>query len=223
MENKQKVYIKGNPNRGAEVIKALTDLGAINPNHYRGNDDTACYYINPNGEIAYASFKGSVAYPFLQEFYKEIELPKRKAWKDGDLLVQSNGSKKEYMVYSNDKIDISFDAIKAHICVSEEGYNTRVLCDASNAKLASVSDTNDFQKLLHTYGKEWNFKKKKLIDWKWKPKNNEEYWFINDLGEICHSLYSYFLWRDNKRIGIGNCFQTKTDAFNARNKMAKLL
>lgn len=33
MEERQKVYIKGDPNRGEEVIKALTDLGAINLNN----------------------------------------------------------------------------------------------------------------------------------------------------------------------------------------------
>lgn len=78
MEEKQKVYIKGNAERGDEVIKTLEDLGGSNTNHYYGNDYTAYYYINPDGVIGYACDKGSITYPFLLEFYKEIKLPR---WK----------------------------------------------------------------------------------------------------------------------------------------------
>jgi hypothetical protein len=78
MKENQRVYIKGNSKRCKEVIKTLKDLGGSNPNHYRGEDDNAYYYINPDGEIAYACADGSVAYPFLREFYKEIKPPR---WK----------------------------------------------------------------------------------------------------------------------------------------------
>lgn len=221
MEDKQKVYIKGNPNRMAKVIKTLTDLGGSNPNHYKGEDDNAYYYINPDGEISYASIKGSIAYPFLQEFYKEIKLSEKK-WKDGILLVKSDGDKKEYAVYSGKKAKFN-DEIVSYVYADDKVYGTNVICESRDFKVASVSDINDFQNILHQYGKAWSFKKKKLIEWKWKPKNDEEYWFINDLGEICHSLYNNFLLRDNKRVKIGNCFQTKLEALNARNKIAKSL
>ena len=80
MKDKWKVFIKGNPNRGDEVIKLLTDLGANNRNNYYGRDNTGYYFINPNGEIGYAcsEFSRSLVYPFLHEFYTEIKLPKRK-------------------------------------------------------------------------------------------------------------------------------------------------
>ena len=73
MEDKQKVYIKGNAERGDEVIKLLTDLGASNPNHYYGSD-TGFYYINQNGEIAYTSTKRSEVYHMLRDSYKRIKL-----------------------------------------------------------------------------------------------------------------------------------------------------
>lgn len=78
MEEKQRVYIKGNPKRGDEVIKLLENLGGYNLYYYYGEDDAACYYINPNGEICCANTKENAAYPFLMEFYKEIKLPR---WK----------------------------------------------------------------------------------------------------------------------------------------------
>lgn len=222
MEDKQKVYIKGDTYRGAEVIKALENLGGINAEHYYGNDLSGYYYINPKGEIAYVSTKNCERYFLLQEFYKEIKLPNIKKWKDGDLLVRGNAGKKEYIVYSDKKTKFD-DEILSYVYAYDKGYDTMVIGDTIDFKEASVSDTNEFQKILHTFGKEWDFKIKMLIDWKWNPKNDEEYWYINDVGEICHTLYNDIMICDNKRKEIGNCFQTKLEAFNARDKIAKAL
>lgn len=78
MEDRQKVYIKGDLERGNEVIKILTDLGGRNIHCYASDSYDCYYYINPDGVIAYESTKKSVAYPFIRDFYKEISLPK---WK----------------------------------------------------------------------------------------------------------------------------------------------
>ena len=77
MEDKQKVYIKGNPKRGAEIIKTLTDLGGKNLYRYNGEDDNIYYYIAPNRVIRVVASTYEV-FPFIEEFYKEIKLPK---WK----------------------------------------------------------------------------------------------------------------------------------------------
>ena len=224
MEDKQKVYIKGDSNRGAEVIKTLTDLGAINLNNLDGKGEYAYYYISPLGFIIGIESYEENMMSILKEFYKEIKLPEIKKWKDGTLLVKCYGSEKEYAVYSDKKAKFD-DEILPYVYAYDNVYDINAICESRDFKVASVSDINDFQELLHQCGKEWDFKNKKLINWtwKWKPNNNEEYWYINDVGEICHSLYNYFLCRDNKRVTIGNCFQTKLDAFNARNKIAKIL
>lgn len=78
MEDKQKVYIKGDSKRGEEVIKLLTDLGGRNPLNYYGDDIYGYYYISPNREIWHTCSERSQAYHFIKEFYKEIKLPK---WK----------------------------------------------------------------------------------------------------------------------------------------------
>ena len=226
MKDCQKVYIKGNPNRGAEVIKALTDLGGVNSWTYTGDNEKALYYINPSGKIERIyDYEFSPECLLLKEFYREITLPKEK-WTDGDLLVQYNGEKKEYMVYSHDVKGIELYAIMTHIWISDEKhstYSTRLLCDASNAKIASEDDIKCFQELLHERGKEWDFKNKKLIDWEWKPEINKDYWYINDIGEVCRTNYNKLMPNNDYRIQIGNCFQTKDDAFSARDKIDKIL
>jgi hypothetical protein len=224
MKEEQRVYIKGNPSRGAEVIKALTDLGGVNSWSYAGTDEKALYYINSRGKIEYIyDYEFSPKCIVVKEFYRKIELPELKKWKDGELLVKSDGGGKEYIVYSNKKAKSDGDMV-AYIDVNDYGFDTMTIrSNSSNIKIASVSDINDFQELLHAHGKEWSFKYKVLVDWIWKPENNEEYWYINEVGEICHTLFNGFLMPDLKRVSVGNCFQTKDDAITARDKIAKIL
>ena len=75
MEDKQKVYIRGNIERGDEVIKYLEDLGGCNSRHMNGKNVNAYYFINPNGYIAIST---PTLLPYIKEFYKEVKLPK---WK----------------------------------------------------------------------------------------------------------------------------------------------
>lgn len=218
MKDCQKVFIKGDLDRGDEVIKSLTDLGANNPINYCGRDSNGYYYINPNGEIGYAFSEIHL----LHDFYTEIKLPERKKWKDGDLLVRSYEGKKVYIVYSDEKTEFD-DEILTYLYAYDKGYGTMVLGNPKGFKEASKDDTEEFQKLLHKYGKEWSFKYKLLVPWKWVLEYNDEYWYITDIGEICHTSYNDFLMTDLKRVRVGNCFQTKEDAITARDKMAKIL
>lgn len=78
MEDRQKVYIKGDSKRGDEVIKLLEDLGGHNTLSYNGKNEDAYYFINPDGIIDSVFPFRSGAFPFIKEFYKKISLPR---WK----------------------------------------------------------------------------------------------------------------------------------------------
>ena len=224
IKDNQKIYIKGSPDRGDEVIKTLTDLGGINLRNLNGESEDLYYYISPlSKKITIVRYNNDVVMSILkEESYKEIKLPKREKWEDGTFLIKEYTGKKAYAVYNDEDTDIVGEMI-SYIYVDSNGYATMAVSDSSNFKVASKDDINDFQKLLHKYRKEWNFKNKILVDWRWKPKNNEEYWYINDLGEICHTSYNEFMINDPKRVKIGNCFQTEVDAFAMRDRIAKLL
>lgn len=84
MEDKQKVYIKGNSTRGDEVIKLLKDLGGRNTQVLTGEKEDAYYFINPEGVIDFAYTFGSAIWPFIKEFYKEVKLPRWKPEYRGD-------------------------------------------------------------------------------------------------------------------------------------------
>ena len=70
-----KKYIKGNAQRGAEVIKALEDLGGKNTSKRSGKAENSFYYINPENIIDFVEnpdFK-----KIMQECFEEIKLPER--------------------------------------------------------------------------------------------------------------------------------------------------
>ena len=46
-----RVWIRGDKDRGEEVIKALTDLGAENQNNYHGDDPMTIYSIDKYNQI----------------------------------------------------------------------------------------------------------------------------------------------------------------------------
>ena len=83
MNIKQRVYIKGDRDRGDEIIKFLEDLGGSNDFSFTGKNEDSIYFINPNGIIVNNYYIGSEAFSYVKEFYKEIELPRWKP-KHGD-------------------------------------------------------------------------------------------------------------------------------------------
>ena len=69
-------YIRGNKNRGTEVMKALEELGGKNELHYNGEADNGFYYINEHNEID-VLYESSTFGKFIQECFEEIKLPKQ--------------------------------------------------------------------------------------------------------------------------------------------------
>lgn len=55
----------------------------------------------------------------------------------------------------------------------------------------------------------------------WKPQLNEVYWYITSFGVVTDTFYSGDDIHDEMHIGIGNCFQTKEQAEEARKAFVK--
>ena len=80
MKQNQRVYIKGDPKRGDEVIKLLKDLGGHNSDCLDGHNSNNYYFIAPDETIINTG-ASSLVFSFVKEFYKKIKLPKMKAKK----------------------------------------------------------------------------------------------------------------------------------------------
>ena len=70
----KKVFIKGNKERGSEVIKKLKALGGVNSLCLTGTDNDILYYINTYNNIDHASLESKVGI-IIQECFEELNLP----------------------------------------------------------------------------------------------------------------------------------------------------
>ena len=70
----KKVFIRGNEERGSEVIKILKDLGGVNNLCLTGTDDDILYYINTYNNIDHALLESKVGI-IIQECFEELHFP----------------------------------------------------------------------------------------------------------------------------------------------------
>lgn len=73
----KKVFIRGNKERGSEVIKMLEDLGGVNRACLKGTDKDLLYYINKDNRIDGVSSICELSI-IMQECFEELYLPKKK-------------------------------------------------------------------------------------------------------------------------------------------------
>ena len=91
MEDKQKVYLKGDSERGNEVIKILEDLGGYNSYSLDGHNSNNYYFIAPDGIINNINVS-SLVFSFVKAFYKEIKLQEWKSeFDDNWYFINANG------------------------------------------------------------------------------------------------------------------------------------
>lgn len=219
MKDEWKVYIKGVPGRGKEVIKMLEDLGGKKPPLDLGGDPSYIYYISHDGDIGCMLYESEVG-KIIMDNYTELHLPEK--WKDGDLLVSySTGAGKLYAVYDDDS-EFMYYSIIAYVYVDIDTCDVNAAFSKDRFKLASDEEHKEFHELLHKHGKDWDAENKILVDWKWKPERHEDYFFVyTDLSVKRTS--NDVLKIDNDRILCGNCFRTREEAEAMAEKIKKLL
>lgn len=163
MEEKQKVYIKGVPGRGDEVIKALEDLEGFDYYRYDGGNERDLFFIDHDGRIDYQNLNTETA-KIIMESYREIKLPEK--WKAGDILFREKDDEFAVVKY---KSDVSPGEFCCHIVTCFGVYQGSVSIE-DDFRLATDSDMIRFHERLHFLGTEWNAEEQVFVDWKWRPK-----------------------------------------------------
>lgn len=196
----------------------LEDRGGKNC-HVDGAYPEYLYFINHEGFISLVLIDSEIG-KIIMDNYTELLLPEQ--WRDGDLLVSySTGAGKLYAVYDDDSEFMDYSII-AYVYVDIDTYDVNAAFSKDRFKLASDEEHKEFHELLHKHGKDWDAEKKQLVDWKWKPKDMEEYWFFTGSNTIIRSVWKDTLL-DNKYFDFGNCFQTKKEAEVAAERVKKTL
>ena len=206
--------------RGEEVINALENLGGNNQHGYTGVDDARVYFISHKGYIAIMNTESEWAH-IIMDNYKEIKLPAPQ-WKDGDILSATDT--KEYVVYCDEKTEFD-DEFFTYVSVS----NTDGLCRDDDTplkkyfRLATKTEIDEFHKMLHEYGKDWDAEKKDLVDWPWKPKVGERFYYITLTGYVATGRWSGGNTILDNLLLFGKYFKTKAEAEAVAKKFRELL
>ena len=218
MTDEQRVFVRGVKGRGSEVIKILEDLGGKVPPLDLGGNPKYIYFISHDGDITcmlYESEGGKI----IMDFYREIKLPEQ--WKDGDIIVENNTNP----VYSVFKSAEGNGKFSEYFCVTIDGIiKANIFRSISKWHLANKEERKTFTNLLHKHCKDWDSEKKQLVDWKWKPKEDEDYWAVILDTTIIKLVFTWLgSVTDEIRYQLGNCFRTREEAEAMVEKIKELL
>ena len=102
----KKVFIRGNNERGSEVIKMLKVLGGVNNLCLKGADDGILYYIDTYNNIDHALLESKVGI-IIQECFEELHLPGSNkglpnTWEEW--VEQNKKVYSEYYIADNSKV-----------------------------------------------------------------------------------------------------------------------
>ena len=218
MTDKQKVFIRGVEGRGDEVINALKAVGGKTnwDDMISGDDDQWIYMINHEGLIdswPVACETGKI----ITECYREIKLPEK--WKDGTVLFSPL-----YRTFAvcTAKEDTQWGDVLVHFVLSDNAIEYSCSIAKRDYRIANKKERKRFSEWLHKLGKDWDAEKAQFVNWKWKPKDGEEYWFFTGSSTIIRSVWADTLL-DNKYFEFGNCFQSRKEAVAAAERVKKAL
>lgn len=121
--------------------------------------------------------------------------------------------------------------------VTRDGKQVRILCVDKKSRISekqivvliSSSEDNEYVLVCRQDGKIYGMEEDDndivLVKKKWQPKDNDEYYYIDDTLEVTERTYydSPELSYDSDRVKIGNYFKTKEEAEAMVEKMKELL
>lgn len=224
MKDNQKVWIKGDKNRGKEVIETLENLGGVNKRFLEGYLPNQIYFISHDSYI-FCTEEDSEFAKFVKELYQKITLPEQ--WEKGDILINKNIYL--FCVFDGFDNDDKYDNYFATpLSVDKGDYNyyggteVGVYCfDSKDYRKATEDEIAQFHELLHKHGKDWDEKNKQLVSWMWKPKRGDIYYYITAKGSVLGEYYQTDY--DEKAAAFGNCFKTREEAIKFRDKIKDIL
>ena len=218
MKNKQKVWIRGVEGRGDEVINALKALGGklTHGSRLSGEDDTCIYSITHKGFLCAIPAEHEVG-KIVMDCYREIKLSER--WKDGAVVFSSLT---RAFAVCTEKEDTQYGDVLTHFVLSDNEIEYNCCIRKRDYRLANKKERKIFSEWLHKHGYDFDFKTKEIKKWKWRPKEDETYWIVNNRG-FAESYTWYDDVFDKLRFNFGNCFRTKEEAEVASERIRKAL
>ena len=145
-------------------------------------------------------------------------------FKDGDFVSLNNlGSRCLIIHKSKQGLSGAYYHVAAYNVYHEYyvvTYNDWCTCD--EARIATEEEKQLLLDALHAEGKDWDADKKQIVDYKWKPKIGDAYYYINCFLKVVDDI-----WSDDRTNVLfytsGNCFKTKEEAQMYADKFTEIL
>ena len=75
---------------------------------------------------------------------------------------------------------------------------------------------------LHADGKDWDAVNKRIVEYRWQPKDGEDYYVINTLFKVLRFTWQSYSF-DFGLLKSGNCFKTEEEAQKYADKFSEIL
>ena len=122
-------------------------------------------------------------------------------------------------IYKLGKMMLCHVAFETNECVKVNNCITSVL---KRVRFATEKEKQWMLEKLHAEGKDWDAENKRIIEYKWKPKDGEDYYMINTLFNVIRCTWSSSGF-DFDLLKSGNCFKTEEEAKAKANEIIKIL
>ncbi len=141
-------------------------------------------------------------------FEKEVH-----EFKDGDFVSLSNLGGKFLIIYKSKR---GFSDAYYH-AATYNGYCENYVvsyndwCVYDDARIATEEEKQLLLDALHADGKDWDDVNKRIVEYRWQPKDGEDYYVINTLFKVLRFTWQSYSF-DFDLLKSGNCFKTKEEA-----------
>ena len=145
-------------------------------------------------------------------------------FEDGDFVSLNNIGGKLLIIYKNKK---GSSGIYYHVATYNVYYEYHVItyndwCDCDEARIATKEEKQFLLDALHADGKDWDAVNKRIVEYRWQPKDGEDYYVINTLFKVLRFTWQSYSF-DFDLLKSGNCFKTKEEAEAKANEIIKIL
>ena len=145
-------------------------------------------------------------------------------FKDGDFVSLNNVGDKFLIIYKSEhgRHGANYHAAAYNGYFENKVFSYDDWCYCNEVRIATEEEKQFLLEALHEDGKDWDADKKQIVDYRWKPKIGETYYFIDCYIEVVDNPFSDDYW-DNLDYNNGNCFKTKEEAQKYADKFIEIL
>ena len=152
-------------------------------------------------------------------FEKEVQ-----EFEDGDFVSLRNLGGKFLIIYKSKR---GFSDAYYH-AVTYNGYCENYVvsyndwCVYDDARIATEEEKQLLLDALHADGKDWDDVNKRIVEYRWQPKDGEDYYVINTLFKVLRFTWQSYSF-DFDLLKSGNCFKTEEEAKAKADEIIKIL